>query len=182
MVATKLMTAEELAELPDDGYHYELVRGEVKRMAPGGGEHTEIGFELGRPLGNHVVANKLGRVYMFEAGFLLSEDPETVRAPDVAFVRADRLPPRAERKGYLRISPDLAVEVISPHDRLSEISEKVAEYLSYGVRAVWVIDPRLQTVTIYEADRHPRVLVVGDTLDGGDVVPGFQIAVADLFR
>jgi Uma2 family endonuclease len=181
MVATKLMTAEELAELPDDGFHYELVRGEVERMPPPGAEHGEIGGELFWRLGHHVSTNRLGRVYLAETGFRLASEPDTVRAPDVAFVQTDRLPPKGERVGYLSIPPDLAGEVISPNDRASKISEKVAEYLAFGVRAVWIIDPRLQTVTIYEANRHPRVLVVGDTLDGGDVVPGFQMAVADLF-
>ncbi|MGH2532239.1 MAG: Uma2 family endonuclease [Thermomicrobiales bacterium] len=181
MVATKLMTAEELAELPDDGYHYELVRGEVERMAPPGAEHGEIGGELFWRLGYHVSTNQLGRVYLAETGFRLTSNPDTVRAPDAAFVRTDRLPPKADRKGYLSIPPDQVVEVVSPSDRASKIGEKVADYLAFGVKAVWVIEPRLQTVTIYEADRHPRVLVVGDTLDGGDVVPGFQMAVAELF-
>jgi Uma2 family endonuclease len=181
MVATKLMTAEELAELPDDGYLYELVRGEVERLPPPGAEHGEIGGDLFWRLGHHVSTNRLGRVYLAETGFRLTSDPDTVRAPDVAFVKTDRLPPKAERKGYLSIPPDLVVEVVSPSDRATKIAEKVAEYLACGVKAVWIVEPRLQTVTIYEPDRHPRVLVVGDTLDGGDVVPGFQMAVADLF-
>jgi Uma2 family endonuclease len=182
MVATKLMTAEELAELPDDGFRYELVRGEVTRMPPPGAEHGIIGFELARPLGNHVADNNLGRVFAAETGFHLADNPDTVRAPDVSFVRADRLPPRSEWTGYLRLPPDLVVEVISPHDRASDISEKVAEYLAAGVKAIWVIEPRLQTVTIYEAGQHPRLLAVGDVLEGGDIVPGFQMPVADLFR
>ncbi|HET8524001.1 MAG TPA: Uma2 family endonuclease [Thermomicrobiales bacterium] len=182
MVTTKLTTADELAEFPDDGYRYELIGGEVQRMAPAGGVHGEIGQELGWRLGAHVSSNDLGRVYLAETGFFLAENPDIVLAPDIAFLRSDRLPPREDRFGFIRVPPDLVVEVVSPHDRASDIAAKVALYLSLGVRAVWVIEPRLQTVTLYEVDHRPRILVSGDTLDGGEIVPDFHVAVADLFR
>jgi Uma2 family endonuclease len=182
LVTTKRTTAAELAEFSENGFRHELIRGEVQRIPLAGGVHGEIGQELGWRLGAHVAANNLGQLYAAGTGFLLAEDPDTVLAPDIAFIRADRLPPREDQVGYVRVPPDLVVEVVSPNDRASEIAAKVALYLSLGVRAVWVIEPRLQTVTLYEVDRRPRILVADDVLDGGENVPGFQVAVAELFR
>ena len=129
----------------------------------------------------HVVPRKLGRVYNADAGFVLFDNPQLVRVPDAAFVRADRLPPEAERDKFLRLAPDLVVEVISPSDSMPEVTAKVMMWLDAGVRLVWLVDPRARTVAVYGLDRVPRILRVGDELDGGEVLPEFRVAVAELF-
>lgn len=173
------MTAEELLRMPDDGYRYELVRGELRKMPPAGGEHGEIAHEIGLQLGMYVKAKQLGKVYAAETGFLIGTNPDTVRAPDVAFVSQDRLAPR--QKGYPALAPDLVAEVVSPNDRPSEVAEKMADWLAAGTRMVLVIDPRQRTVTLYRPPTGMTVLMENDELDGGDVVPGWRLAVRELF-
>ena len=114
MAITRLMTAEALAALPADGYHYDLIDGDLHRMSQLGAEHGEVAGEVSRQIGNHAVERGLGRGYAAGTGFLLGRNPDTVLVPDVAFVRTERLPPRAERRGYLPLAPDLVVEVVSP--------------------------------------------------------------------
>lgn len=181
MTWVERVTADQLIRMQDDGYRYELVKGELRRLPYNDGEHGAVGGNLGWRLGNYVADTRIGRIFMC-AGFHLEQNPDTVLAPDLALIHADRLPPREEWAGYLRVPPDLAVEVASGWERGSDLAEKAGDYLAFGVRAVWVVVPKTQTVTIYESDCHPRVLAVGDTLDGGDVVPGFQMPVAALFR
>jgi Uma2 family endonuclease len=180
MVTTRALTVEEFDLLPDDGRLWELVDGELAEKMPAGGESSELGMLVGTELTVFVRPRGLGRVYGADAGFLLRADPPLIRSPDAAFVRADRLPPREERRGTLRLAPDLAVEVVSPSDRLPDVRAKVREYLAAGTRLVWVIEPRQQTVTVYPAGGDAYELREGDTLDG-DVLPGFRLAVADLF-
>ena len=115
-------------------------------------------------------------------GFFLSREPETVVAPDAAVVRADRLPPRSERTGYLDLVPDLVVEVVSPSDSQPEIDAKVGLYLAAGARLVWVAYPRPRSVRVHRPGREPVELSEGDVLDGEDVLPGFRLPVADAFR
>ncbi|MDP9367876.1 MAG: Uma2 family endonuclease [Chloroflexota bacterium] len=182
MAITRLMTAEALAALPADGYQYDLIDGELRRMFPPGAEHGEIAFELSRRIGNYVVERGRGRVYAAKTGFLLRRDPDTVLAPDLAFVQAERLPPRAERRGYLPLAPDLVVEVASPSDRPAEIQQKVGCYLDAGIRLVWIADPSACTVAVYRPGHPPLVLHQDDTLDGADVLPDLQIPVTDLFQ
>ncbi len=181
MATTRLMTADELMALPDDGWRYELIEGVLHRMSPAGAEHGEIGTEYVWHLRNFVVPRRLGRVYPADTGFFLSHDPETVVAPDAAFVRADRLPPRAERRGYLDLVPDLVVEVVSPTDRQADVDDKVARYLAAGARLVWVTDPLRRSVRVHAPGREPRELGEGEVLDGEDVIPGFRLPVADVF-
>lgn len=173
-------TADALEQLEDDGCRYDLIRGELYQMAPAGGEHGAISAEIAYHISSFVRPRSLGPVYAAETGFRLADD--TVLAPDAAFVRAERLPPLAERRGFLRVVPDLVVEVVSPSDRARYVSDKVLEYLEAGVRLVWLVEPIRQTVTVYAADRTARVLRVGDTLDGGEVLPGFSLPLAELFQ
>ncbi len=180
MATTKLMTAEELAELDDDGLKYELMRGELVTMAPAGRRSGRLGLKVGRRLGSFVEDHGLGEAYGADTGFLLARGPDLVLAPDAAFVRADRLTDMPE-DGYLPLAPDLAVEVISPSERAGHISAKVIEYLDTGVRLVWLIDPRRQTVTVYTPDRTARILRAPDVLDGTDVLPSFRLPLAELF-
>ncbi|MHC4133936.1 MAG: Uma2 family endonuclease [Planctomycetota bacterium] len=170
-------TAEELLQAGEIG-RCEFIRGELHMMIPPGAKHGRITFNLTGPIINHVKANGLGSVYAAETGFLLSRDPDTVRAPDVAFVRADR--PGSPDRGYYPGAPDLAVEVLSPDDRPGYVRDKVAEWIEAGARAVWVVDPRARTVVVHEPGGEPRVLGDGDTLPGGHVSPGFALAVAEV--
>ncbi|HWS70911.1 MAG TPA: Uma2 family endonuclease [Thermoanaerobaculia bacterium] len=177
-VDARLMTAEELLRMPDDGMRHELVNGEVSTMSPAGEEHGGISQEIARQLGNHVRAQRLGKVYGADVGFVLSRDPDTVRAPDAAFVRADRV---VHMKEYFPGAPDLAIEVISPNDTYTEVDAKVREYLRAGSQMVVVINPRNQSATVHTANGGTH-LSIDDTLDGGDVVPGWRLPLRDIFE
>ena len=177
----KPMTAEELFAMPDDGYHYELVRGELRKMVPPGAYHGKSATRVGRSLADHVDENDLGEVYIAEVGFLIGSNPDHVRAPDVAFVRREREDEIGEMHGYFPGPPDLAIEVISPNDIYREVDEKVQDWLDAGTRMVIVINPRRWEVRIHTPLTGVTVLTPGDTLDGGDVVPGWKIPVRTVF-
>ena len=178
---TKLMTAEELLEMPDDGFRYELVRGELVKMPPAG--HMSAFYEqnVGIELGAFVKANKLGRVYSASGGFRLESDPDTVLAPDAAFVRQERVEAIGDGDGYFPGPPDLAIEVISPSDRYTEVEAKVKEWFNAGTLMVLVVNPRNRTVRVHGSPTGSVLLTEEDTLDGGDVVPGWRLPVADIF-
>ena len=178
---TRLMTAEELIAMPDDGYRYELVRGEIRKMAPPGAYHGKSATRVGRSLANHVDENDLGEVYIAETGFRIGSDPDHVRAPDVAFVRRERENEVGETHGYFPGPPDLAIEIISPYDIYREVDEKVQDWLDAGTRMVIVVNPRRRNVTVHLPDSVPIVLTEEDILDDGDVVPGWKIAVRTVF-
>ena len=182
MATTKQTTAEELMALPDDGWQYELIEGVLHRMAPAGLEHGEIETRFIVHLSRHVDAQNAGKVYTGDTGFFFGRHPDVVMAPDVAFIRADRLPPPAERRGYSPVIPDLAVEIASPSDDQAKVDAKVARYLAAGVPLVWVTSPRTRTVAVHRPGEQSRVYGVDDVLDGGDVLPGFRLQVADIFR
>ncbi len=179
---TRAVTADELLALPGDGFRYELIKGELKQMSPAGHEHGAIVMALAAPLYSHVRSHKLGRVFAAETGFKIGRDPDTVRAPDIAFVRQERVEKEGKSKGYWSGAPDLAVEVISPSDKVSEVDEKIQQWLEAGTRLVWVVNPKLRTVTVYRSNVDAEILTVKDTLDGGEVVLGFQIPIAELFN
>ena len=179
---SRLVTAHELLALPDDGYRYELVKGELIRMSLAGSEHGVVTMNLAGPLHSYVKRNNLGRVYAAETGFKLESDPDTVRAPDIAFVgRAPGFGSETEITGYRDGAPDLAVEVLSPNDRLRKVEAKVRQWLDTGAQMAWVVDPQRRTVTVYRSPDQIDVLTEKDNLSGDDVVPGFEIHVADIF-
>ena len=178
---TQIYTAADLLRMPDDGSRSELVKGELRRMAPAGHQHGEIAVEITWRLAQYVKAHNLGKVFAAETGFLIATAPDTVRALDVAFVSRERVPARLAGEGYWPGAPDLAVEVISPGDTYTEVEEKVSGWLEAGTRLVWVINPRKRTVAIHRSLREVLVLGESETLDGGDVVPGWAMAVRDLF-
>jgi Uma2 family endonuclease len=178
---TKPVTANQLLAMPDDGYRYELVKGELVRVAPAGSEHGEVAMDLAGPLHQYVKKHNLGKVYAAETGFKLESNPDTVRAPDIAFVRLERVKRTGRPKGFWPGAPDLAVEVVSPRDTVSEVEEKVAEWLAGGTRMVWVVSLKLRTVTVYRSLTDIVMLTEKDKLDGADVVPGFQMNVAEIF-
>jgi Uma2 family endonuclease len=177
----RLVTAAELLALPDDGMRHELIAGELRTMAPSGGQHGRVTMHLSASLYQYVMTHGLGWVFTAETGFLLRTQPDTVRAPDVAFVRQERVAEAGEVTGYWPGAPDLAVEVISPNDRYTEVDEKVAAWLEYGTRLVLVVNPRRRSVAVHRLGAPVRVLTENDTLDGEEVVPGWTLPVRALF-
>ena len=145
------MTAEELLRLPENGKRYELVGGELREMVPAGARHGDVAMTLGILLGQHVRAERLGRVLAAETGFRISRDPDTVRAPDVSFVSRERVPPGGPPDGYWELAPDLAVEVVSPNDTAAEVQSKAQMWLESGVRLVWVVYPDTRSVVVHKS-------------------------------
>ena len=179
---TATFTAEQLLAMPADAWRYELVDGELRRMAPAGHEHGRVALNLAWRLGQHASTHRLGTVYAAETGFLIRRDPDTVRAPDVAFIASARADAARALRGYFPGAPDLAVEVVSPSDTFSDVEEKVFEWLDAGSIAVVVVDPRRRQVTVSRGKQDIRVQGAGDVLDLSFVVAGFSIPVADLFE
>ncbi len=177
---TKPITAEDLWRMPND-QRRELVRGEIRTMAPSGFDHGAIIDNLHFLLTGYVRKNKLGKVLGAETGFKLARNPDTVRGADIAFIAAARLPAKGRPVGFWDGAPDLAVEVISPSDTLKEVDEKAADYVAAGARLVWIVNPRNRTIIIHDGGGTPLVLRESDVLNGGNVVPGFECAVADVF-
>jgi len=177
----KPMTAEEFYELSGDKYKLaELVCGEVVEVMPSGGEHSEVGFVLGAAVLAHVRSARLGTCTKADGGFVLSRDPDTVRCPDVGFIRADRLPGGRTPRGFILGAPDLAVEVVSPSQYSSDTLDKVRDYLEAGTRLVWVIDPDKRVAYVYRSDMPVRFIREDGVLDGEDVLPGFTLPLAEV--
>ena len=176
---TKLMTADELLAMPDDGAHrYELVDGELITMSPTGARSSNIAARIARHLGNYADAHDLGEIYNADGGFVLSRNPDTVLSPDVSFVKRERFVDVDEFfPGY----PDLAIEVLSPTDRRRDIEAKVERYLATGTRVVIVVDPRKRTARITTTAGTASVDMDG-ALSAGDVVPGWSLPMRELFR
>ncbi len=176
---TQLMTAEELIKLPRGQFRYELVKGELLTMSPAGEEHGAVSVNLTVALGQHVKSNQLGIVYGSETGFKLESNPDTVLAPDVAFIRSERV--GTVSKKYREGAPDLAVEVISPNESQSAIERKTRQWLQLGAQVVWVVNPQTATVSVHRHTGEVRLLAGEDTLTGDEVIPGFQISLTEIF-
>jgi Uma2 family endonuclease len=183
IVATPLLTAEEFAALPPpaDGSKQELVRGVVVIMAPPPNfGHGQCQATVCIVLGNYVRANRLGRITV-ESGLRTEYDPDSVRGPDVAFWSKERLPLDQTPEVYPEVAADLCVEILSPSNTRTGMTEKIREYFTSGVRLVWVVDPEQRTVTIYRQPGDGKVLWDDATLTGEDVLPGFTCPVAEFF-
>lgn len=178
---TRLLTAEDLWQLPADGNFHELVRGEIRTMPPAGFEHGVVGTNLALCLGPHIKLHRLGLLTNADTGFLLHRNPDTVRAPDIGFVRQERVQEIGIPVKYWPGAPDLAVEVVSPSDRVYEVDEKNQEWLEAGAALVWVVNPRQHTVTVHQVGATPVILTSKDILEGEQVLPGFSVRVADIF-
>ncbi len=178
MATTVRLTADDLATLPDDGWRYDLIRGELIRQPPNTLEQGLVVANVMYPLGVHARDRQLGKV-LPNVGFVLERDPDTVIGPQVAFVQADRLPPRDE-DAYPDLAPDLVVEVLAASSEASMFVRKLAVSLAGGVRRIWIVDPSSRSVAVFGTSG-TALLGDGDTLDGGDVLPSFSIPVADLF-
>ena len=175
-MTTPLMTAEDLlhAKIPDK--RTELVRGRLIVREPAGYRHGAVTINLTGRLWQHIQGTGAGELLAAETGFTLARNPDTVRAPDVAFVRRERIP--SETRGFPELAPDLAVEVLSPDDRAGETLAKVADWLEAGTRLVWMIDPERRLARIYRHDGTESLLREADELDGEDVLPGFRCVVS----
>ena len=180
MATTKLITADELLLMPDDGFRFELVRGELtEKMPPPGKQHGVVSSRFGTAIGNYSDEHDHGTVGD-NHGYRLESDPDTVRAPDVAWFAPGH--PAETVAGYPERAPDLVVEIKSPTDTPGMVAERARMWLDFGSREVWYGDPETTTVTRYRPGQQPEVLTEDDVLDGGDLLPGFSIEVWRLFR
>lgn len=183
MSTTSQFTAEQLLALPMGmGKRYELVAGELRVMSPGSWRHGNVIGNLQTLLGSFIRQNDLGIIFGAGTGFRLSRDPDTVRAPDIAFIAKQNLPAQMPEEAFWPGAPDLAVEVLSPDDRKREVREKIAAWLEAGTAAVWIVDPDSQTVTIHHPAGHEQVYSAGQSFTGEPVIRGFSCSVDELFR
>src|ERR1700674_1115764 len=186
MDTTALLSADDLflPELAEPDLPHELWRGELRLVTPASGPHGAVCSRLLGAMAQHVYPRNLGALFTEGTPFLLERGPDTVLCPDVAFVARERLPPGGLAGRFMELAPDLAIEVLSPGDRPAEVRAKAAAYLRLGVRAVWVLDPRVRAVRTRACVGRRIIettLTEGDTLDGGEVLPGFRVPVAFLF-
>jgi Uma2 family endonuclease len=180
MSTKTLLTGEDLWKIVADGSRYELSRGELIPMTPVGLQHSWIVARLGMFLTRFVAEHGLGIVGM-EGGFKLQGDPDTLRAPDIHFVPQARIDKEGITEKFADYAPELAVEVLSPDDKASDIQKKIAEYLAGGVKLIWVVEPTTRTVTVYRSHQDIEVVSADQELTGGDLLPGFHVKVADIF-
>ena len=180
-----MMTAEEFWDWqrrPENREReFELVRGEVEEMSRPGGRHGAVCGNVGGILWNFTRERQKGHLYLNDTGVILERDPDTVRGPDALLydelVRFDQLNPR-----FIEKPPDLAVEVLSPNDRMAKVMRRVAEFLRQGIKLVWVLDPEEREVTVFRAGKGHYVLSEKDELTGDDVLPDFRCRVAEFFK
>ena len=174
------LSADDLLRMRIPDKRSELVRGVLIVREPAGGLHGRVAMNLGIELGVHAKRTDAGAVFAAETGFKLASNPDTVRAPDVAFIAHDRLP-QGDDRGYPALAPDLVVEVLSPDDRPGEVLAKVGDWLSAGCRLVWVVDPERRVARVYRDDGTETIVSATDALDGEDVLPGFSCSLATIF-
>lgn len=178
--ATKLITAEEFAAMPDDGPS-ELIRGEIVEMPNAKPKHGRCTSRIDRRLGTYVETHKLGEVLSNDAGFILERDADTVRGPDVSFIRRDRLIDGELPNGYFPGPPDVAIEVLSPDDRAGDVEDKVDLYLAAGCPLVVILNPKRRTATLHRPNVDPHVVRDPELLDLSPIVDGFRCTLAELF-
>ena len=177
----KLLTAHDLLALHANGIRGELIRGIISETTPATGEHGEIVVYLGWALQTVIKPRRLGRLAASDTGVLLERSPDTVREPDIAFFSADKIPPGVRVRGYYQVPPDLVVEVASPTDSLAAVNDKALMWLRYGARLAWTLHPDHRRLDIHTPNAPVRSLTDGDTLTGGDILPGFACPITDIF-
>jgi Uma2 family endonuclease len=176
-----LVTANDLLALEKSGKSTELVRGRLIVREPPSTYHGRVQATLNVLVGSYVRTHALGAVFGQDTGFKIASDPDTVRAPDLAFVDRARVAQIA-RRGYAALAPDLVAEILSPDDRPGEVLSKVGEWLEAGVRLVWVIDPDRRVATVYRADGSVETRASDADVDGEAVLPGFSFRLTELFE
>jgi Uma2 family endonuclease len=178
MVTTRQYTAEDLYRIASDDDDYELIEGDLVPMVPPNLGHADVQLALGTLLRAHASRHGLGRV-VGEAGFILQRNPDTVLAPDVAFITEEKWPD--DTTGFAQLAPDLAIEIVSAGKSPGEIERKLAIYLQSGVRAVWIVYPLERQIVVHTASHPPTVFKEADHIDGGDVLPGLVLPVSHIF-
>lgn len=177
------LTAEDFFGLNVPDEKTELIDGEVLRMSPAGGEHGVVALRIGAWLLMFVEERQLGVVCAAETGFLVHRDPDTVRAPDAAFISRERMGEGRPPKKFWPFAPDLAVEVVSPTETAEQVQGRVRDWFAAGARAVWMLYPGTASVHAYRSPSEVRIFQRADVLTGDDdLLPGFSCRVADLFR
>ncbi len=179
MATTRHFTIRELEQSPPEG-EWEVIDGELIRVNPTSLRAAMTSLTIGSIIREFAIKHDLGIVTGADGGYILFADRETLLAPDVGFISKHRIPADADQGQFPRLAPDLAVEVLSPSDRMAAALGKISIYLEAGVRLVWLVDPVRQTITIFQEGDAPVRLNAIDVLSGGDVLPGFSIRVADL--
>lgn len=180
MSALAFMTADELARLPGQGVRYELIRGELRVMSPAGGRHGAIASRLANSLGPFVETHRLGQTYAAETGFRLASNPDTVRAPDFAFLRTEHADRVGDVEGFIPSAPDFAAEVLSPRDSYAAVEEKVNAWLSAGTAVVLIVDPAARVVVARRQNDASQVFGERDTVTIPELFPGWSVPVARL--
>lgn len=182
MVATKLITVEEFEAMGSRADRVELIEGALHDVPASGFNHGSLAGRLSYFLNAVVMPNGLGEVLTADAGFVIGRNPDSVLAPDVSYVSSERIPAVDGMRGFSSIAPDIAIEIESPSNSRQELLRKAAIYLAGGVKQVWLVHPDPRTVTILRHDAGEVTLSDSDTLTGGDVLPGFELPLATLFR
>jgi Uma2 family endonuclease len=178
MVATHTVTAQELWTLGGKIEPSELIEGELKAMVPPGGEHGFVQVRLGGMLDSYAEQSGFGRAFG-ETGYVLKRNPDTVLAPDLSVVAADRLP--ADMTRFLELAPDVAVEIVSPGNAPGEIERKLAIYLEAGVQSVWIVYPAERQLVIHRPTTAPRIVTDDQPLEDAEVLPGFSVTLSRVF-
>lgn len=180
LATDRLVTAADLLAMPADGQRRELIRGRLVTMPPAGYEHGAMGMRLMVQVGHWALTHDLGEVCMAETGFHVEFDPDTVLAPDGAFIARDRLPADPEA-GFGTIVPDLVFETVSPGDSRRQVEQKARLWLAVGAKVVWILWLRQRQLHVWRADAQPLVLGPDDTLTGEDLLPGFALPLSAVF-
>lgn len=180
--STSIVTAEELFRFPADGFRYELVKGSLQVMSPAGGRHGRIAIQIAWLLKNHVHKNQSGIVFAAETGFRISRDPDTVLAPDVAYVQRSRYEELEETTSYLPIAPDLVIEVLSPSDRFAAVESKAFAWLDSNSQLVLLVDPENESIHAYRSRKRIEIFEAHETIDCSDAVAEWTLSVADVFK
>ena len=178
---TRLLTAEDLWNMPDSGGRNELVDGELLPMSPANSRHGNIIFRISRILDRFASSKKLGEFFAAETGFIVSRSPDSVLAPDVGFVVSSRIPASGLSDKFFDGTPDFALEVLSPRDTPRAVEMKARKFLQAGTQLIWAVNPKARSVTIYRPGPSSRELKEGDTITGEDIFPGFSCTVSDFF-
>jgi Uma2 family endonuclease len=182
MIATRLLTVEDVEAMGQEAERYELIRGVLREVDGMSERHGAIGGRAVVSIGGFVLQHDLGEVFISDSRFTFPGPPPSWLAPDIAFVSAARLPAHDFAEGYSRRIPDLVTEIKSPSNTEAEVLDKISIYLAGGVRLVWLIRPIQRTVTVYRPNGPQQILGEGDVLEGEDVLPGFRLPLSELFR
>ena len=178
-IETSLITGEELAAMGDLG-PCELVEGKIVAMSPTGYKHGGVEANISAALLSFVRERDLGRVYSGEVGIYTRRNPDTIRAADVLFISHTRYG-QVKSRAFLDVAPELVVEVLSPNDSWTEVTQKLREYFDIGVNLVWIADPKVRAIYAYHALTDVREFLEDDKLPGDAVLPGFSVLVGELF-